>query len=116
LTRRVQGHAGASCHLKAHQNESGPVSGITTVAAEKDTRPKPAGKLMPIGKRVWLSPPVPTGRASAGDCASVDHAVPGTKRRRRRACNEVRNRGAYCVDLFGTAAVWQNDCITDDTG
>ncbi len=35
-------------------------SGITPVAAAKATRPEPAGKLMPIGKRVWLSPPVPT--------------------------------------------------------
>ena len=35
-------------------------SGMTPVAAPNATRPEPAGKLMPIGNRVWLSPPVPT--------------------------------------------------------
>jgi hypothetical protein len=35
-------------------------SGITPVAAAKATRPEPAGKEMPIGKRVCESPPVPT--------------------------------------------------------
>jgi len=40
-------------------------SGITPVAAPKATRPEPAGKLMPIGKRVWLSPPVPTVSGSS---------------------------------------------------
>jgi hypothetical protein len=40
-------------------------SGITPVAAPKATRPDPAGKLMPIGKRVWLSPPVPTVSGSS---------------------------------------------------
>ena len=35
-------------------------SGITPVAAAKATRPEPAGKEMPTGKRVWESPPVPT--------------------------------------------------------
>ncbi|MNQ49732.1 hypothetical protein D3C85_636490 [compost metagenome] len=35
-------------------------SGITPVAAAKATRPEPAGKEIPMGKRVWESPPVPT--------------------------------------------------------
>jgi len=33
-------------------------SGMTPVAAAKATSPEPAGKEMPIGKRVWESPPV----------------------------------------------------------
>ena len=39
--------------------------GMTPVAAPKATRPEPAGKLMPMGKRVWLSPPVPTVSGSS---------------------------------------------------
>ena len=40
--------------------DSGISSGITPVAAAKATSPEPAGKEMPIGKRVCESPPVPT--------------------------------------------------------
>ena len=39
---------------------SGISKGITPVAAANATKPEPAGKEIPIGKRVWLSPPVPT--------------------------------------------------------
>ena len=35
------------------------------VAAAKATSPEPAGKEMPRGKRVWLSPPVPTVSGSS---------------------------------------------------
>ena len=38
--------------LKRTSTDSGMSSGITPVAAAKATRPEPAGKLMPIGKRV----------------------------------------------------------------
>ncbi len=34
--------------------------GMAPMAAANATRPEPAGKEMPRGKRVWLSPPVPT--------------------------------------------------------
>ncbi len=40
-------------------------SGMTPVAAAKATRPEPAGKEMPMGKRVWESPPVPTVSGSS---------------------------------------------------
>ena len=40
-------------------------SGMTPVAAAKATRPEPAGKEMPIGKRVCESPPVPTVSGSS---------------------------------------------------
>ena len=46
--------------LKRTSTLSGMSSGITPVAAPKATRPEPAGKLMPMGKRVCESPPVPT--------------------------------------------------------
>ena len=39
---------------------SGISSGITPRVAAKATIPDPAGKLIPIGNLVWLSPPVPT--------------------------------------------------------
>ena len=35
------------------------------MAAAKATRPEPAGKEMPKGNRVWLSPPVPTVSGSS---------------------------------------------------
>ena len=50
--------ASVSEPLKRTSTDSGMSSGITPVAAAKATRPEPAGKEMPIGKRVWLSPPV----------------------------------------------------------
>ncbi len=51
--------------MKRTSTLSGMSSGMTPVAAPKATRPEPAGKLMPIGKRVWLSPPVPTVSGSS---------------------------------------------------
>ena len=45
--------------LKRMSTDSGISKGITPVAAAKATKPEPAGKEIPIGKRVWLSPPVP---------------------------------------------------------
>ena len=50
---------------KRTSTDSGMSSGITPVAAPKATSPEPAGKLMPIGNRVWLSPPVPTVSGSS---------------------------------------------------
>ena len=46
--------------LKRTKTLSGISKGITPVAAAKATKPEPAGNEMPMGKRVWLSPPVPT--------------------------------------------------------
>ena len=40
-------------------------SGMKPMAPAKATRPEPAGKEMPIGKRVWESPPVPTVSGSS---------------------------------------------------
>jgi hypothetical protein len=40
-------------------------SGMTPVAAANATRPEPAGNEISIGKRVWLSPPVPTVSGSS---------------------------------------------------
>ncbi len=57
-SRRVT--PGCISPLKRTSTDSGMSSGITPVAAPKATRPEPAGKLIPMGKRVWLSPPVPT--------------------------------------------------------
>ena len=45
--------------LKRINTDSGISNGMTPVAAANATKPDPAGKEMPIGKRVWLSPPVP---------------------------------------------------------
>ena len=42
------------------RTDSGISSGIAPIAAANATNPEPAGKEMPIGKRVCESPPVPT--------------------------------------------------------
>ena len=65
LTRSRRVTPGCILPLKRTSTLSGMSSGITPVAAAKATRPEPAGKLMPIGKRVWLSPPVPTVSGSS---------------------------------------------------
>ena len=57
-SRRVT--PGCISPLKRTSTDSGISRGITPVAAANATKPEPAGKLIPIGKRVWLSPPVPT--------------------------------------------------------
>ena len=44
---------------------SGISNGITPRVAAKATIPEPAGKLIPIGNLVWLSPPVPTVSGSS---------------------------------------------------
>mmetsp|Transcript_2179 Transcript_2179/g.3049 ORF Transcript_2179/g.3049 Transcript_2179/m.3049 type:complete len:235 (-) Transcript_2179:1116-1820(-) len=46
--------------LKRTKTDSGISKGMIPVAAAKATNPDPAGKEIPIGKRVWESPPVPT--------------------------------------------------------
>ncbi|MNP29010.1 hypothetical protein D3C76_1220160 [compost metagenome] len=56
---------GCSLPLKRTSTDSGMSSGMTPVAAAKATRPEPAGKEMPIGKRVCESPPVPTVSGSS---------------------------------------------------
>ncbi|CSC60621.1 Uncharacterised protein [Vibrio cholerae] len=51
--------------LKRTRTDSGISSGITPVAAANATRPEPAGKEIPNGKRVCESPPVPTVSGSS---------------------------------------------------
>ena len=51
--------------MKRTSTDSGMSSGMKPVAPAKATRPEPAGKVMPIGKRVWVSPPVPTVSGSS---------------------------------------------------
>ena len=51
--------------LKRTSTDSGISSGMTPVAAAKATKPEPAGNEIPIGKRVWESPPVPTVSGSS---------------------------------------------------
>ncbi len=65
LTRSRRVTPGCISPLKRTSTDSGISSGITPSAAAKATRPEPAGKLMPMGKRVWESPPVPTVSGSS---------------------------------------------------
>ena len=59
LTKSRNVIPGCILPLKRISTDSGISRGITPVAAAKATKPEPAGNEMPIGKRVWLSPPVP---------------------------------------------------------
>ena len=65
LTRSRSVTPGCISPLKRTSTDSGMSNGMTPVAAAKATNPEPAGKEMPIGKRVWLSPPVPTVSGSS---------------------------------------------------
>ncbi len=62
-SRRVM--PGCISPLKRTSTDSGMVSGITPSVAANATSPEPAGKEMPMGKRVWESPPVPTVSGSS---------------------------------------------------
>ena len=59
-TKVAQRDPGLHLPEKRTRTDSGMSSGMTPVAAPKATRPEPAGKEMPMGKRVCESPPVPT--------------------------------------------------------
>ena len=73
--------------LKRTSTDSGMSSGITPVAAANATRPEPAGKVMPIGKRVWR---VAAGADGVGQQQAVEPASGSRRRpgaaRRRRGC------------------------------
>ena len=97
---------------KRTSTDSGMSSGITPVAAANATRPEPAGKLMPIGKRVCESPPVPT---VSGSNMRLSHEwmMPSPGRRLTPPRLRMKSGSVWCVTTstgFGYAAVWQNDC------
>ena len=50
---------GRRAPLNRTRTDSYMSSGMNPRAPAKATRPDPAGRLSPIGKRVWESPPVP---------------------------------------------------------
>ncbi len=81
LTRSRSVMPGCILPLKRTSTDSGMSSGMTPVAAAKATRPEPAGKEMPIGKRVWL---IAAGADGVGQQHAVqpgvDDAVAGTQR------------------------------------
>ncbi len=110
----AQGDARLHFAFEAHQTDSGISSGITPVAAANATRPEPAGKEIPIGKRVWESPPVPTVSGSSIRFSQEwNDAVTRTQRHTARFI--MKSGSVWCVFTstgFGYAAVWQKDCIT----
>jgi aconitase B len=53
------------CTIKLTKTDSGISRGNTPIDAPNATKPEPAGKLIPIGKRVCESPPVPTVSGSS---------------------------------------------------
>ncbi len=114
LTRSRRVTPGCILPLKRTSTDSGMSSGITPVAAAKATRPEPAGKLMPIGKRVCESPPVPT---VSGSSMRFSHEwITPSPGRSEMPPRVLMNWGSVWWVLtstgFGYAAVWQNDCIT----
>ena len=100
--------------LKRTRTDSGISSGITPVAAANATRPEPAGKEIPIGKRVWESPPVPTVSGSSIRF-SQEWITPSPGRSDTPPRFIMKSGSVWCVFTstgFGYAAVWQKDCIT----
>mmetsp|Transcript_72110 Transcript_72110/g.201251 ORF Transcript_72110/g.201251 Transcript_72110/m.201251 type:complete len:216 (+) Transcript_72110:781-1428(+) len=100
--------------LKRTSTDSGMSRGITPVAAANATAPEPAGKEMPIGKRVWESPPVPTVSGSSMRL-SQEWMMPSPGRRATPPRSRMKSGRVWWVTTstgFGYAAVWQKDCMT----
>jgi hypothetical protein len=70
--------------------------GITPVAAAKATRPEPAGKEMPMGKRVCESPPVPT---VSGSSMRLSHEwmIPSPGRSETPPLFMIKSGSVWCV-------------------
>mmetsp|Transcript_34311 Transcript_34311/g.98061 ORF Transcript_34311/g.98061 Transcript_34311/m.98061 type:complete len:242 (-) Transcript_34311:316-1041(-) len=98
---------------KRTRTDSGMSSGMTPVAAAKATRPEPAGKETPRGKRVCESPPVPTWSGSS-ILLSQEWMMPSPGLRATPPRSAMNLGSVLCVSRstgLGYAAVWQNDCI-----
>ncbi|MNU98811.1 hypothetical protein D3C71_889300 [compost metagenome] len=114
LTRSRRVTPGCILPLKRTSTDSGMSSGITPVAAAKATRPEPAGKLMPMGKRVWLSPPVPTVSGVSRRLSQL-WITPSPGRSETPPRLAMNSGSSWCIltsTFLGYAAVWQNDCMT----
>mmetsp|Transcript_20800 Transcript_20800/g.38877 ORF Transcript_20800/g.38877 Transcript_20800/m.38877 type:complete len:246 (+) Transcript_20800:791-1528(+) len=96
------------------RTDSGMSRGMTPVAAAKATRPDPAGKEIPMGKRVWESPPVPTVSGTSmrlsHECIIPSPGLSETPARLRMKSGRVW--WVVTSTGLGYAAVWQNDCMT----
>ena len=90
MTRSRRVMPGCSLPLKRTSTDSGMSRGIMPRAAAKATRPEPAGKEMPMGKRVWESPPVPTVSGSSMRFSQEWMTPSPGAAPRRRACDEGR--------------------------
>ncbi len=93
-SRRVT--PGCSLPLKRTSTDSGMSSGMTPVAAANATRPEPAGNEMPIGKRVWLSPPVPTVSGSSMRLSQL-WMMPSPGRSETPPRVEMNSGSVWCV-------------------
>ncbi len=114
LTRSRNVIPGCISPLKRTSTDSGISSGITPSAAPNATRPEPAGKLIPMGKRVCESPPVPTvsGRIIRFNQEWIMPS-PGRRATPARVCIKSGNSCCSLMSTgFGYAAVWQKLCIT----
>ena len=96
------------------RTDSGISKGITPRVAAKATNPDPAGKLIPIGNLVWLSPPVPTV-SGINILLSQECIIPSPGLSDTPPLVFINSGSECCVSIstgFGYAAVWQKDCIT----
>ncbi|SCN46532.1 hypothetical protein BAZMOX_16396_0 [methanotrophic endosymbiont of Bathymodiolus azoricus (Menez Gwen)] len=100
--------------VKRTKTDSGISKGMTPVAAANATKPEPAGKEMPIGKRVCESPPVPT--VSGNNIRfNQEWIIPSPGRRATPPRFIIKSGKLCCIATsmgFGYAAVWQKDCST----
>ena len=94
---------------KRTRTDSGMSSGMTPVAAPNATKPEPAGKEMPMGKRVCESPPVPTVSGSSMRL-SQEWITPSPGRSDTPPRVRMKSGSVWCVTTstgLGYAAVWQ---------
>ena len=104
---------GCSFPLNRTRTDSGMSRGMKPSAPANATSPEPAGKEMPIGKRVCESPPVPTVSGSRRRF-SHEWMTPSPGRSGTPPRCSTNAGSELCIFTsagFGYAAVWQNDCM-----
>mmetsp|Transcript_7830 Transcript_7830/g.21967 ORF Transcript_7830/g.21967 Transcript_7830/m.21967 type:complete len:267 (-) Transcript_7830:1452-2252(-) len=87
---------GCMSPVKRTNTDSGISKGITPVAAAKATKPDPAGKEMPTGKRVCESPPVPTVSGNSMRL-SQEWMMPSPGRRETPPLVRMKSGNVACV-------------------
>ena len=100
LTKSRKVMPGCMVPLKRTKTDSGMSSGMAPMAAANATNPEPAGKEIPIGKRVCESPPVPT--VSGNTMRFNQEWITPSPGRKLTPPRLLMNSGRLCCNLMST--------------